>query len=150
MITNQFPDFKHTNFQISTPTPFEVYLLTRNKTTLFPFALQPINNDIRRQKTIIILLKVIFQASRTIKKVLLIYAHQSRPWLHDFGRMGMGENGVAPRTPSPTFLNYKYIFYSFIVNCPRLQLCQELEGALARSYGATQGQYIHDIRVHEI
>ena len=25
MITNQFPDFKHTNFQISTPTPFEVY-----------------------------------------------------------------------------------------------------------------------------
>ena len=25
MITNQFLDFKHTNFQISTPTPFEVY-----------------------------------------------------------------------------------------------------------------------------
>ena len=25
MITNQFSDFKHTNFQISTPTPFEVY-----------------------------------------------------------------------------------------------------------------------------
>ena len=29
MITNQFPDFKHTNFQISTPTPFEVYLFAK-------------------------------------------------------------------------------------------------------------------------